>query len=292
MQKIPNQRSASTTDAIDQSNTQTAAPDDAPIGQQLWHSWLLSLQFLTRLPVHRFTRQANAVPSSWSLGQALNFYSLVGLKIGSILWMTACVLSWAVTYELIQLNTQVIAGVLLMLWVLLTGGLHRDGLADSADAWMGGLGDRDKTLAIMKDPACGVIAVIVLILVLLLKWLLLDQIVQLGYWHYLLLVPAMARLGVMSLVIYTPYQRTQGLGSEIKQHSRGVWFWLQFVVFVAMLAVLQWWEAAMALLLALVFGLFLRRLMMVRLGGWTGDTAGAYIELVELTLLLVMVALA
>jgi adenosylcobinamide-GDP ribazoletransferase len=62
------------------------------------------------------------------------------------------------------------AALLLTVWVLLSGGLHLDGLADSADAWLGGFGDRERTLTIMKDPRSGPIAVVVLVLVLLLKF--------------------------------------------------------------------------------------------------------------------------
>ena len=45
-----------------------------------------------------------------------------------------------------------------------------DGLADSADAWVGGLGDRERTLAIMKDPRSGPMGVTAVVLVLLLKF--------------------------------------------------------------------------------------------------------------------------
>ncbi len=48
-----------------------------------------------------------------------------------------------------------VAVLVLAVWVGLTGALHLDGLADSADAWLGGYGDRARTLAIMKDPYCG-----------------------------------------------------------------------------------------------------------------------------------------
>jgi adenosylcobinamide-GDP ribazoletransferase len=71
------------------------------------------------------------------------------------------------------------AALLLALWVLLSGALHLDGLADSADAWLGGFGDRERTLQIMKDPRSGPIAVVTLVLVLLLKfcalWVLVEQ---------------------------------------------------------------------------------------------------------------------
>ncbi|WP_173644308.1 adenosylcobinamide-GDP ribazoletransferase, partial [Xanthomonas citri] len=61
------------------------------------------------------------------------------------------------------------AALLLSAWVWLTGALHLDGLADTTDAWVGGMGERRRTLAIMKDPASGPMAVTAVVLVLLLK---------------------------------------------------------------------------------------------------------------------------
>jgi adenosylcobinamide-GDP ribazoletransferase len=53
----------------------------------------------------------------------------------------------------------VAAALVLILWVWSTGALHLDGLADSADAWVGGLASRERTLEIMKDPRSGPAAV-------------------------------------------------------------------------------------------------------------------------------------
>ena len=49
----------------------------------------------------------------------------------------------------------VVAAIIVMLWVLITGALHLDGVADTADGFMGGLGSTEKTLKIMKDPVSG-----------------------------------------------------------------------------------------------------------------------------------------
>ena len=73
-------------------------------------------------------------------------------------------------------------------WVLLTGGLHLDGLADSADAWLGGLGDMEKTHRILKDPLVGAAGVIALISILLLKFVSLLILLENGAWLAILLV--------------------------------------------------------------------------------------------------------
>ena len=98
-----------------------------------------------------------------------------------------------------------------MLWVAITGGLHLDGLADCADAWVGGFGNRQRSLAIMKDPAAGPIAVLVLVLLLLLKWSLISSIIEKQALSVLLLTPLLGRLAILMLMSTSDYIRTGGL---------------------------------------------------------------------------------
>lgn len=63
-----------------------------------------------------------------------------------------------------------VAALVLALWVYFTGAMHLDGVADTADAWVGGLGDHQRTLEIMKDPRVGAMAVAAMLLVLLVKF--------------------------------------------------------------------------------------------------------------------------
>ena len=113
--------------------------------------WWVALQFLTRLPV-----RLAGMPSPQQIGRSLLWYPLVGLLIGLLLF--------ALQQLLGGLSLMLQAALLLAVWVGVSGGLHLDGLADSADAWVGGFGDRARTLEIMKDPRSGPIAVVVLVL--------------------------------------------------------------------------------------------------------------------------------
>ena len=101
----------------------------------------------------------------------------------------------------------------------------------------------------------------------------------------------LARLQVMALVIYTPYIRSQGLGTQLKNQAQAAGFWWQLLFVAGALVVLQYWLLLVLLLLALVLSWYWRSLMMSRLQGWTGDTAGASIELTECVLLLAAVLL-
>lgn len=229
--------------------------------------WWIALQFLTRLPV-----TLAGMPTPEQVGRSLLFYPLVGLLIGLLLLAAQQLLGDSAV--LLQ------AALLLTLWVGISGGLHLDGLADSADAWVGGFGDKQRTLAIMKDPRSGPIAVLVLVLLLLLKFAALVALLENGAALLLLLVPWLARCLLPLLFLSTPYVRAGGLGQALAEHlPRQQLPWVLAAHAVAML--LLCWPALLALLVAGVVFLWLRALMLKRLGGATGDTAGALVELAE-----------
>ncbi|MCY1393400.1 Adenosylcobinamide-GDP ribazoletransferase [compost metagenome] len=238
---------------------------------------LIALQFLTRLPV-----RLPGMPEPRQIGRSLLCYPLVGVLIGALLLAGA----WLLDGRPVLLSS----ALLLALWAGLSGGLHLDGLADTADAWVGGYGDRERTLSIMKDPRSGPIAVVVLVLVLMLKFAALAALLQAGQWLPLLLAPWLARGMLPLLFLTTPYVRPGGLGQALAEHlpRRELPLWLggQAVVMLFL-----GWVAWIVLVAALVIFAWLRGRFIQRLGGTTGDTAGALVEIVEVGVL-VVVALA
>jgi adenosylcobinamide-GDP ribazoletransferase len=167
--------------------------------------FLIALQFLTCLPV-----RLRGMPEPQQIGRSLLYYPLVGLLLGGML----CLLGMALGNAAPPLK----AALLLAAWVWLTGALHLDGLADSADAWLGGFGDRERTLAIMKDPCSGPVAVAVLVLVLLLKFVALWTLLEQGNPWVLLAVPLLGRSAMLGLFLTTPYVRPGGLGQALAEH--------------------------------------------------------------------------
>ncbi|MGE7957184.1 adenosylcobinamide-GDP ribazoletransferase [Pseudomonas sp. NPDC089530] len=232
----------------------------------------IALQFLSSFPV-----RLPGMPAPQEMGRSLLFYPLVGLLFG--------VLLWGLNQLLMGAPVLLHAALLLTVWVLLSGALHLDGLADSADAWLGGFGDRERTLTIMKDPRSGPIAVVTLGLVLLLKFSALVALIEQQAGVALLLAPLIGRGALLGLFLSTPYVRAGGLGQALAEHlprQAGK----QVLAFAALLCVLLGgYGAVFALLLAVVVFAGLRRLMMRRLGGTTGDTAGALLELLEMAVL-------
>ncbi len=236
-------------------------------------SFLTALQFLTTLPV-KLSEPIDAK----NQGYSLVYYPLIGLIIAGILLMTI--------FSLQSQSSWVISSLTLTVWVVLTGALHLDGLADSADAWLGGLGNKDKTLTIMKDPASGPIAVITLIIILLVKFVMLAELIQQQQWISILAAPVLARSALPLLLITTPYVRQAGLASTLVNNLplQPTKKMLLLVGVIALFTV-----KLLPLFLLLLLFLLLRHYMIERLGGMTGDTAGAMLELLETSALLLFI---
>lgn len=242
--------------------------------------FLIALQFLTRLPVRLGSdpdADLDAGLDDKDTSRSLIYYPLVGLLIGALLAALAWILN----------DTPALLGAALVLvaWVLITGGLHLDGLADSADAWAGGLGDRDKTLAIMKDPYCGPAGVVSIVLVLLIKFAALHALLEAGNLTVVLLAPALGRTVLQLLFLTTPYVRRQGLASALAINlPRRPIAWVIAAVVVAVFFLVGSNGLWLMLTVILVAAL-LRTVMMRRIGGMTGDVAGALAEITEATVL-------
>ncbi len=235
----------------------------------------IALQFLTVLPI-----ELKTMPSAKQNGQALLFYPLVGLLLGLILFASAMLL--------VKLPIILSAALILVLWIWLTGGLHLDGLADSADAWVGGFGDPERTLKIMKDPACGPIGVLSLIGVCLLKFVALYVLLEQQMAAFLIVLPMLGRSVPLFVFLTTPYVRAQGLGCSMTDFMPNKQLWMVFVITISLLCIFKW-VGLVALLVFLLMLFYLRSVFIKRIGGITGDTVGAAIELTETGVILSVV---
>ena len=133
--------------------------------------FLTAIMFLTRLPVPRSTDH-----SADYLRQAPRYFPLVGWIVGG-----CCTLTFWLFNKYFTGSIVVVASMITGL--LVTGCFHEDGFADVCDG-MGGGWTKDKILLIMKDSRIGAYGAIGLVMILLTKFLLLEQL-------YLLFVPAL-----------------------------------------------------------------------------------------------------
>ena len=234
--------------------------------------FFIALQFLTRIPV-----SLSSTPSPKQIGQSTLYYPAIGLVIGIILIILDATLS--------DTNDLLRAAIILTTWIFITGVLHLDGLADSADALVGGFGNKEKTLSIMKDPNCGPVAVVTLIAILLLKFTALVTLSSVESL-VLLLTPIIARCTVLLLFLTTPYVQKEGIAQIlIAQFPVKASIWV-LIFTVAIIILLLKTEAIMLIASTCLVVFLLRSLMMKRLGGMTGDTVGATIVITEATLLI------
>jgi len=128
-------------------------------------------------------------------------------------------------------------------------------------------------------------AVVTLVLVLLLKFAALLALIEQQHALALIIVPLLGRSALLGLFLTTPYVRAGGLGQALADHlprSAG-----KRVLAVSGLAcvLIAGLSGFFALVLAVVLFAWLRRVMLRRLGGTTGDTAGALLELLEVAML-------
>jgi len=237
----------------------------------------LATAFLTRLPV----RTPAAEPDE--VGRSLAWFPVVGLGLGLALVAIARPLATL-------LRADLVAALLVAVLAAVTGALHLDGLADVFDGLGGGRGDRERTLAIMRDGRIGAHGATALVLVLLVKVMALSAVLQAGELRAVALFPVVGRwLAVLSIALF-PYAREEGLGRAFADRAGPPEL---AVATLVTSATLTWGGLALfaatapAALIALGLGVWLTR----RLGGLTGDVYGAAIEIGETTFLVAAAAL-
>ena len=186
------------------------------------------------------------------------------------------------------------AAFLVAVMIVVTRGLHLDGLMDVFDGVFGGF-TPERRLEIMRDSRVGAFGVIGAVAVLLLKYGALVSLLMLpqpGKEWALFLFPTLSRWTMVVLLGAFPYVRTQGLGSPF--HGTGI----KIATTIAGISAL----AASVLLggfagLGLFFGVTVVAWLMgwaiaKTLGGLTGDAYGATNEIIETVVLIVATALA
>lgn len=234
---------------------------------------LAALQFLTILP---FPRSLDL--GERAVGRGIWFFPLVGLLIG----VAVAALDLGLNRILPSLPVSVISIAAL---VLVSGGLHVDGLADTADGFFSSR-PKERILEIMKDSRSGPMAVAALICVLGLKMAALACIPPLlDSWRAaaILLMALAGRCALVFQLNLLPYARSEGGLGTVFVKARS---WLQAVLALAVLGGASWWLLGLAgagvtagtLLVSCLFALCCYR----KIGGFTGDTLGAACELTEL----------
>jgi len=254
-------------------------PDLRDITARILRDILSAFGLLTRLPLP--DHQTSGAGSAWA-------WPLVGAGLGGLAALMAGLGMW------LGLTPGVVAVLVLALGAAMTGGLHEDGLSDTADGLFGGWTPA-RRLEIMKDSRVGSYGVLALVLVTLARWSALEAVLAhaslWGSLGSLIAVGALARVPMAVIMAALPNARGSGLSHATGRPSPrvalvaaglGLAIALVFAGFTALPML-----AALALTTAL-----LARSARARIGGQTGDILGASQQLAEAACLAVLAACA
>jgi adenosylcobinamide-GDP ribazoletransferase len=226
------------------------------------------------LPNHRGT----GAGSAWA-------WPLVGAVLG------ACGAALASGALWLGVTPGVTAVLVLALGAMLTGGLHEDGLSDTADGLFGGW-TRDRRLEIMKDSRVGSYGVLALVLVTLARWSALTALLVYGdHWAALVATGAISRAPMALVMALLPNARGSGLSHATGRPAPGVAVVALGLATGLALAVLGW-SALGPLVVAAGIMVVLSVVALRKIGGQTGDILGALQQLVEVGCLTALAAAA
>lgn len=211
-------------------------------------------------------------------GRAAGWYPLVGLVVGLLVAAVWTVSSWV-------FPPLVCAGLALAAWILLTGGLHLDGLADCCDGLFHA-SNPERRLQIMKDPHLGAFGAMGLVLTLLLKF---AALASLPSEHAILAILLSASLGrwMVLLAGTQSLARPGGMGADFSSglsKSALAWGAIIPLILTAFLGL----HGLLALAITLLAAIGLLYLAHARIGGVTGDVFGLLIEIIEIVTLITL----
>ncbi len=242
-------------------------------------SFLAAVQFLTSIPV---PLKRELTPAQ--LGGATAWFPLVGLIIGLIL----AGLNWLL---LLILPAAVVNGLLVAALVVLTGAIHLDGLADTCDG-IAGHKTTEERWKVMRDSRTGAFGVVGIVLVLLLKYISLNNIPPVFMMAVLIFMPVVSRWAMVYAIYAYRYARPSGLGTAYKRATR----WPQFaaatiITIILALALFPLFSLAGIIF---VFGTLLVTTALAfylkhKFAGLTGDTYGTINEVAEVIMLLIAI---
>lgn len=238
--------------------------------------FLFAWHFLTAIPLSRLHHD----PTPRELAASMSWYPLVGLILGGFLAASDVLLSRF-------FSQGVVNALLIVLLVVVTRGLHQDGLADSLDGLVGGHTPAER-LAIMRDGRIGAIGATGLVLALGLRYAGLQALPQSERLPLLMCMPAVGRWAMVLGAVSTPYARAEGgLAEPFLTHlSPREVIWATVLLAGALLWLVGPLGALVSLGVAAVIARASAAFSTRFIGGITGDTLGATNEIAEIIFLL------
>jgi adenosylcobinamide-GDP ribazoletransferase len=262
-------------------NRQMNETGPVTVARRQMNTFLAAVMFLTRLPVGRFHQFRDE-----DLASSTVYFPVVGALIG--LAGGLALLASAVTPSFVAVL------ISMLLTICLTGGLHEDGLADSADGLIGGVDSRSR-LEIMKDSRIGTYGALALWFSLTVKLVLVQSLLAVNLVTAVrtsVIAHCLGRAATVALLAGLPYVRSEPskssrFGNKVTFRQLAVVLVFATVLSLLVLGVQGVLCLAAAIVVTFVCGLYFKD----KIAGITGDCLGAANQLVELSAYLSLVAL-
>lgn len=235
---------------------------------------LTAVMFFTRIPI-----PVKLPYSSEIMNKSQKYFPVIGYLVGGI----AALVYWASTY----LFSSDIAIVLSMVaTVLLTGAFHEDGFTDVCDSFGGGYG-KEKIMTIMKDSRIGAYGVIGIVLLLLLKFLTLNNIAPLSSTFILVVIlnghitsrfHAATAIYTHKYVRDTDDSKSKPMANQKLSYSSLLF---SFILTIIPYVLFDSWLFIIAFFISYIGKIYLTTYFKKHIGGYTGDCLGTIQQVCE-----------
>lgn len=236
------------------------------------------LQFMTRIPINIDTGFDE------EFHKTITYFPLVGLVLGVLIYIIGLVSG-------IFFDSFITSIIVTLALVILTGGLHIDGLGDTFDA-IYSYRDKERMLEIMKDSRLGTNSLLAIMFLILLKIGFIYSIINNSLLWTVIFMPVVARLGVIVMMYKTVTPRENGMGNlfigkaSTSMFTIAILYTIILIIGISKLIFLaSTFEAMMlisTIIILFIFNNLFKKHIYIKIDGVTGDILGCTIELGEL----------
>jgi len=235
--------------------------------------FLIALQFLTIFPIN-----IKKEIKKEDFGKSFLYFPLVGLLIGLFLVLSAFLFSFLPEF--------ISASFVLLVSIIITGGLHIDGLADTCDGFYGNR-SKEKILEIMRDSNVGAMGAIGIVILLLMKFSFISSICDIELYKILIAITVFSRWAQSLVCCLSSYVRKEGKAKYFIDYVRkkdviagGIFTLILFLLLMKIKGLILFF---LSTLIVFLFLLYIKK----KIGGITGDIIGAISEVSEITVFLI-----
>ncbi|MGL5711829.1 MAG: adenosylcobinamide-GDP ribazoletransferase [Paraclostridium sp.] len=240
------------------------------------------LQFLTRIPVKM------NVGFDEEFHKTMFYFPLVGFVLGILYFLIAIVSLIFFDIDITSIN--VLVGT-----VVLTGGLHLDGVGDTFDG-IYSYRDKDRILEIMKDSRLGTNALLAILFLILIKLSLISAIIESGELYNLIYMPVFARMALVVACYKTKTPREKGMGnifigkSNLKMIVTGISYSLLLILLLSSMLFtvnsIDIFKVILFIPIMIVLTKLFVKYIYSKIDGITGDILGCTSEMMEVVYLI------